>query len=95
LNVGDIIRGVNTAELIGARAKVMTATELIDMLEDLSTDDIIVCSTEARTRAVAAAALRMEQPYVPFRAMFVEGTLLYSGEGSDGVDPTYVDMVPA
>jgi len=43
--------------------------------------DVIVCESEARADAVAAAANDMGEPFVKFKMMFVEGVMETSGDG--------------
>ena len=43
--------------------------------DDSFDKDLIICETEARTRAVANVAAALDEPYVPFKLLFVEGIL--------------------
>jgi hypothetical protein len=60
----------------------------------LPADDVIICNNAQRTQIVAAAALKMELPYVPFRALFVEGDIKFWGDGLIGAPPLFVSMLP-
>ncbi len=55
----------------GSRKKDSSA-EWKDWLEE----DIIVCENEARMKAVANIAKSMNEPFVPFKMAFVEGSVL-------------------
>jgi hypothetical protein len=61
---------------------------------DLPADDVIICNDEQRTQIVAAAAKKMGLPYIPFRAVFVEGSILFWGDGLIGTPPAPVAMLP-
>ena len=43
--------------------------------------DIITCETEARARVVANVAAALDEPYVPFKILFVEGVMEANCEG--------------
>jgi hypothetical protein len=60
----------------------------------LPEDDVIICNNAQRTQIVAAAALKMQLPYVPFRAVFVEGDIKFWGDGLIGAPPLSVSMLP-
>jgi hypothetical protein len=77
------------------QAQTLTLTLLRKLgMPDLSSDEIVVCANEQRTQVVLAAALAMGLPYVPFRAVFVEGDLTYGGSaGLDNPGDT-VRMLP-
>jgi hypothetical protein len=74
-----------------------------DMSEDANDDnaaavdaDIIVCENEARMQAVLNIARQFNEPYVPFKILFVEGMLQYFDGDGDGFDaPLDVPMTAA
>lgn len=76
-----------------------------DMSEDVNDDDdnddavaadIIVCENEARMQAVLDIARQFNEPYVPFKILFVEGMLQYfDGDGGGFDAPLDVPMTAA
>ena len=76
-----------------------------DMSEDANDDnsaaaavetDIIVCENEARMNAVLDIARQFNEPYVPFKILFVEGMLQYfDGDGGGCEAPFDVPMTAA
>jgi hypothetical protein len=58
--------------------------------------DIIVCENEARMQAVLDIARQFNEPYVPFKILFVEGMLQYfDGDGGGFDAPFDVPMTAA
>ena len=89
IRIGDVIISINgdavggwSGDAVGdALNDEQDGTELVLTLlrkpmPMLPNDQLIVCATEQRTHVVLAAALAMCQPYLPFRAVFVEGELV-------------------
>lgn len=59
--------------------------------------NVIVCENEARMHAVLSVARAFNEPYVPFKILFVEGMMHYFDGDMDGFNragPFKVQMTP-
>ncbi|KAL3784152.1 hypothetical protein ACHAWO_006366 [Cyclotella atomus] len=58
--------------------------------------DIIVCENESRMKAVLSTARAFNQPYVPFKILFIEGMLhSFDGDGMAEIIPFDIPMTAA
>ncbi|CAB9515177.1 expressed unknown protein [Seminavis robusta] len=60
--------------------------------DDTFDSDVIVCENEARMNAVCDVARSLNEPYVPFKVLFVEGVLAYASSHGDGTSAVEIPM---